>query len=412
MVIQRTNKCHIPYPSGPYATGCVDFMTEYSSEGCFFRLFYPTDVPVENLKEYSDKWIPWLPHSMYLKGFAKANRIPLFIYKHGPKFIRKKPYYIPTITNAPLSQTQKSYPLFIFSHGYAATRFMCSEYCNSIASHGFIVAALEHRDRSAAATYYYDSPESVFNNTPTWIRHEPLFKRYSVHRHIIRNIQVKIRLKEISKILDILFKIHNGIKVENIMNSSFDLDQFKGKLDCENVIASGFSFGGMTSIYAGAHDNRVKAIIIVDGWMSPLKLVPLMDIKQPILFINSQTFHWPSNIIMINKYCNSGGIRQLYTLKNTTHESHTDTASIWSYWLDPFVWRKINFISFKWTKMNPKMVLRIQSSLTIKFLNENHGYPENCTKANKYIEDHKDRHIVDYIICHTKSNQKTTITYI
>lgn len=55
------------------------------------------------------------------------------------------PYYIPTISDAPLSDKQQSYPLIIFSHGYAATRFVCSAFCNTLASHGFIVAAIEHR---------------------------------------------------------------------------------------------------------------------------------------------------------------------------------------------------------------------------------------------------------------------------
>lgn len=54
-------------------------------------------------------------------------------------------FYIPTITDAQLSDKEQSYPLIIFSHGFAATRFVCSDYCNTMASYGFIVAAIEHR---------------------------------------------------------------------------------------------------------------------------------------------------------------------------------------------------------------------------------------------------------------------------
>ncbi|XP_050429752.1 platelet-activating factor acetylhydrolase-like [Adelges cooleyi] len=386
------NKRHLPYPLGPYATGSVELMTEYSPEGCFFRIFYPIDISPEKLDKYSDKWVPWMPHEMYLKGFANANKTPFFIYKHGQTLIRQKPYFIPTISNAPLSQAQKSYPLFIFSHGYAATKFLCSEYCNSIASYGFVVAAVEHRDKSAAATYYYDSPESVLNKSETWIKYESLYKTYDVHRHIIRNSQVKIRCKEICKVLDILSEMNNGDHVTNILNSPFDLTQFKGKLSIENIVMSGFSFGGMTSIYAAANDNRIKAAIIVDGWMSPLKCVPLMSIKQPILFLNSQTFHLPSNVAMLRKYFYSEGIRELYTIKNTSHENHTDSPYIWGYWLGPFMWNK----------MNSTKVLRIQSSLTVKFLHDHTGYPESCENAEAYIKENRDRHFVDYIICCAK----------
>jgi len=55
------------------------------------------------------------------------------------------PYYIPTISDAPISDKEQSYPFVIFSHGYAATRFVCSDFCNTLASYGFIVAAIEHR---------------------------------------------------------------------------------------------------------------------------------------------------------------------------------------------------------------------------------------------------------------------------
>lgn len=42
---KQCNKC-----LGPYATGCMELMTEYSSEGCFSRIFYPTDISPDELE--------------------------------------------------------------------------------------------------------------------------------------------------------------------------------------------------------------------------------------------------------------------------------------------------------------------------------------------------------------------------
>lgn len=35
---------------GPHATGCMELMTEYSSEGCFSRIFYPINIPPNELE--------------------------------------------------------------------------------------------------------------------------------------------------------------------------------------------------------------------------------------------------------------------------------------------------------------------------------------------------------------------------
>lgn len=67
---------------------------------------------------------------------------------HSSIYFRFKfsgPYYIPTVKDAQLSDKENSYPLIIFSHGLGATRFVCSDLCNTLASYGFIVAAIEHR---------------------------------------------------------------------------------------------------------------------------------------------------------------------------------------------------------------------------------------------------------------------------
>lgn len=39
------------------------------------------------LQKYSDKWVQWMPHEMYLKAFANTLRVPYFIFKYGPTLI-------------------------------------------------------------------------------------------------------------------------------------------------------------------------------------------------------------------------------------------------------------------------------------------------------------------------------------
>lgn len=104
-------------------------------------------------------------------------------------------------------------------------------------------------------------------------------------------------------------------------------------------------------------------MIVLDGWMFPLKPEQLLNINQPILFINTQTFHIPANINLLYQYFSTKGIRKLYTMKRTTHESPTDTPFIHGYWLNLCMLNKLN----------PKTALNLQSSLTVKFLGENIG---------------------------------------
>lgn len=109
--------------------------------------------------------------------------------------------------------------------------------------------------------------------------------------------------------------------------------------------------------------------------MFPLKSEPFVNIEQPILFINSHTFHIPANINLLRKYFCSKGVRQLYTLKNTTHESPTDTPYIHGYWLNLLMLNK----------MNAETALNLQSSLTVKFLRDTIGI---CT-ISQYFKKFK-----------------------
>ena len=61
--------------------------------------------------------------------------------------------YIPALWQAPLIDCDEHFPVIILSHGIGGNRTTYSTYCCQLASHGYLVAAVEHRDGSASMTY-------------------------------------------------------------------------------------------------------------------------------------------------------------------------------------------------------------------------------------------------------------------
>ena len=104
-------------------------------------------------------------HNIISQKFLKLNisqRIVCIITR-GCKHCMQ--VHCPILRNVPISG-EKKWPVLVFSHGLGCSRFAYSLICTDLASHGFVVAAPEHRDGSGSITFHMQG------GVKTWINHK------------------------------------------------------------------------------------------------------------------------------------------------------------------------------------------------------------------------------------------------
>jgi len=368
---------HLPLGQGPYAPACTDIMTGFSQEGTFIRLYYPSSVAAKETDP--SKWTRWVPHEKYIEGFANivnswSHVIKMVVWLYGGEPM------VPVMWESPvLSGDHKRHlPLIVYSHGFGATRFITSTIAAEMASRGFLFASIEHRDTSASATYYYESPEKRDLDERVWIPHVKM--AFGPNHYEIRNKQVHERLQEVKRTIDMLESLNAG-NLENVLPSSFDLTCFKDRIDLSSMCMMGHSFGGATTLLAMANDQRLKSGVVLDGWMFPIKEEKDMEIDKPLLFINTQTFHIESNLSAMSRFSDKRDdtTREIYTIKHTTHENQTDTPHVMGYWLNWFM-----------HKLDPVVATNINNHLILRFLNRVTGWPESVSDCEEFLVGQKE----------------------
>ncbi|XP_078397693.1 platelet-activating factor acetylhydrolase isoform X3 [Cetorhinus maximus] len=258
----------IPSGKGPNLVGCVDLMDDLTIQGSFLRLYYPCE---QGGKQRQPLWIPRHEYYYGLADFLKYNR--KFVeytlnYLYGS-------YRVPVEWDAPFKSDGK-YPLVVFSHGLGAFRTLYSAICIEVASRGFVVAAVEHRDGSASATYYFEEKTKTVNDVGEaasstistlpldqlqmkWLYYKPLKGREQ--EFLLRNVQVHQRAEECIRTLNLLTDINMGKPVHNIFPLKFDFTKMKDSLDLQKVTIMGHSFGAATVIDSLSKDHRFRGTV-------------------------------------------------------------------------------------------------------------------------------------------------------
>jgi platelet-activating factor acetylhydrolase len=136
----------------------------------------------------------------------------------------------------------------VFSHGLGGTRNSYSHICGSLASHGLVVLAPEHRDGSAPIAFIRDAVDG--NRTPVHYTSLPHDPNPEVEEG--RDLQLKIRCWELGLVHDALLKLDKGATLTNVQASRSAQDRLTGfqyLLDVHRpgkISWAGHSFGAST----------------------------------------------------------------------------------------------------------------------------------------------------------------------
>jgi dienelactone hydrolase len=169
--------------------------------------------------------------------------------------------------NLGLSVQQPSYPVVLFSHGAGTTMEVQTSQSEDLASHGYIVVAIDHTYVSAA-TVFPDRIVSQKEATTNFNIPEPA------------EIITQIMADDSKFVMEQLGEMNEG-KINSI---------FKGKLDLDSIGALGHSVGGAVAYNLAINDNRVKAAIDLDGTVF---ITPNRNVKDvaPFLMLANDRYH-------------------------------------------------------------------------------------------------------------------------
>ncbi|MFD8498790.1 alpha/beta hydrolase family protein [Amycolatopsis sp. NPDC059657] len=192
-----------------------------------------------------------------------------------------------------------SLPLIVLSPGYTKPRATLTSLAEDLASHGYVVAGIEHTYESAGTSF----PDGrVVSCVSCDLQHDDAF-------------WLKVgagRAADVSFVLDELVK---------------PAARWPGAalIDPRRMAMAGHSAGGASSIPALLNDSRLRAGVNIDGLQSTP--VPDTGLARPFLFLGNELRHVPDkDPSWTQAWERLGGWKRWFVVSGTEHASFTDVG--------------------------------------------------------------------------------------
>jgi platelet-activating factor acetylhydrolase len=322
------------------------------------------------------------------------------------------------------------WPVMMFSHGLGGSRNAYSHICGSLASHGVVVVAADHRDGSAPLSLHHtpNGKEKLKRVDYRNIAHKPSTEVYDA-----RDEQLRIRLAELGLIHDALLKIDEGRKLQNVAQDQPKkgeqdiIGMFSGIMDVHNpgaISFGGHSFGACTMVqfvksvfhrpehsipgykplYEPSADSSIvrqvtssNPVVLLDLWTLPiqslntawLRAQPMPSYTSPaggknLLAILSEGFYnWKSNFNEVQRILakpvsaasNQPGPHIFYPI-SSAHLSQSDFGVLF-----PWVTTKI------FGAKEPERVLRLNTRAILQVMRDSGIRVANTSTQDLEISD-------------------------
>lgn len=286
----------LPTPSGPYRVGTFSLpLTDAAREEIY------TDAPNDKRELMMQVWYPatpapnaplapWMERlDAALPAMANYIHLPPFMLSHVG-LIRTHAYL-----NAPLASDPATFPLLVYSHGWNGFRTVHDNLMEELASHGYVVAALDHT-YGAMVTVFADG-RVAFNNPAA----------------LPDGSDVAGQILEATYAADVRFALDSL--------EALNTERFAGRLDFSRVGLLGHSTGGGAVVQACALDARCQAGLGMDAWLSPVPPAIIgAGLSQPFMFMRSEVWASEKNDALLNQLLEtSTNARYRLTLAGTRH---------------------------------------------------------------------------------------------
>ncbi|MBP2000014.1 putative dienelactone hydrolase [Paenibacillus shirakamiensis] len=212
----------------------------------------------------ANKYAPFIPDTQILRYMAANYGLPGFSFQHL-RYITSH-----ASLGTEVSSAQTSYPLILMNPGFGSSRFLHTSQAEDLASHGYIVAVIDHTYNTFATKF--PSGRITTSTTNNLFSPDHDYQTESKNRDKLG----KVLTGDVTFVLDQFELIQSG-KIPN---------HLKGKIDLKHVGVFGHSIGGATA-YDASYDPRIAAGIDLDGGLYRLR--EREGFRKPFLFIYSES---------------------------------------------------------------------------------------------------------------------------
>jgi dienelactone hydrolase len=266
------------------------------------QIWYPAEATPDDAEQ-----APYLGRSeaeanAVAEGVADFLGIPRFLFD-GQVVARTN-----AVRDAPVASGEERFPVVVFSPGGGMGRTTNTAWAEDLASHGYVVAALDHP---------YDSTVVVFADGRT-VRRAERSSRSEAEALRSSEELAAVKARDLGSALTHLGRLDRG-DVESVL---------AGRLDTDRAAVVGMSAGVGGAFHAARADERFSAVIALDG--RPYDGDP-GPYDQPALALTSQIglednpTYLPRLAEALERSTTTG---YMLTIPGTAHATFTD-APLW-----------------------------------------------------------------------------------